>query len=103
MAIGRRYPGREVAAEFGGRFQADLSFFVLYLKLLNEEDDSHGILLRRVLFLSVPFACCPSCCPRLCEVNPGFPDAMQLIVGARLGFERLGVDQEIHPAIGYAL
>lgn len=78
MAIGRRYPGREVAAEFGGRFQADLSFFVLYLKLLNEEDDSHGILLRRVLFLSVPFACCPSCCPlarhELRNVVRGYPE-----------------------------
>jgi hypothetical protein len=25
----------------------------------------------------------------------GFPDATELIVGARFGFERLGVDQEV--------
>ena len=29
---------------------------------------------------------------------PGFPDAMELIVGARLGFERLGVEQ-VHPPV----
>ena len=30
---------------------------------------------------------------------PGFPDAMELIVGARLGFERLGVEQEVRPPV----
>jgi len=49
------------------------------------------------------FACCPSCCPRLCEVNPGFPDAMQLIVGARLGFERLSFEQEVRPPVVSAI
>ena len=31
--------------------------------------------------------------------HPGFPDTMELIVGARLGFERLVVEHEVRPAV----
>jgi hypothetical protein len=64
-----------------------------------------GILPTCFLLLYVPLVCCLSCCPQVPErrnvvrSNRGFPDAIALIVGARLGFDCLGVEQEVRPPV----